>query len=165
MGSNANNGYVPNTRAQIGYLVQWFHEWSEMQRSDFLPILSQKFGNKSYVNGLLPGMEGISNLEDKPPSLFQCRIKLFREWADSWSREEKDQFLNHIKTTDPEFIRKYDEELDSSVKSSPHEDVNSNDVQVSVSYFLKEHYLWSKLPYLKGALVTVLRLFTYQWTG
>lgn len=133
MGSNANNGYVPNIRAQIGYLVQWFHEWSEMQRSDFLPILSQKFGSKSYVNGLLPGMEGISNIEDKPPSLFQCRIKLFREWSDSWSCEEKDQFLNQIKTMDPEFIRKYDEELNSSVKSSLHEDVNSNDVQVSVN--------------------------------
>lgn len=121
MGSNSNNGYVPNTPAQVGYLIQWFHEWSEMQRSDFLPILAQKFGTKNYVNGLLPGMDGISNLDDKPPSLFQCRVKLFKEWTDSWSRSEKDQLLNHIKSVDPDFYKKYEEEINSSLKQSPQE--------------------------------------------
>lgn len=111
MGST--NGYVPTVPAQLGYIVQWFHEWSEMQRNDFLPILAQKFGAKGYVNGLLPGMENIANLDDKPPSLFQCRIKLFREWSESWGQTEKDQLLKYIKDIDPGFVTKYEEELQS----------------------------------------------------
>uniref|UniRef100_A0A1B6KG89 Uncharacterized protein n=1 Tax=Graphocephala atropunctata TaxID=36148 RepID=A0A1B6KG89_9HEMI len=120
MGST-NNGYVPNTQAQLSYLVQWFHEWSEMQRSDFLPILSQKFASKNYVNGLLPGMEGLSNLEEKPPSLFQCRVKLFREWSDTWSPADKEQFLTHIRSMDPEFVKKYEDEVNTSSKPSSNE--------------------------------------------
>lgn len=127
MGSTTNNGYVPNFQSQLSYLVQWFHEWSEMQRSDFLPILTQKFGIKTHVNGLLPGMEGIANWEEKPPSLFQCRVKLFREWSDNWTQADKEQFLNHLKSMDPEFMRKYEEELDSSVKPTSQEiEENSN---------------------------------------
>jgi hypothetical protein len=32
-----------------------------------------------YVNGLVYGVEGLGCRDDRPPSLFQCRIKLFRE--------------------------------------------------------------------------------------
>lgn len=134
MGSTTgtNNAYVPNIQAQLNYLVQWFHEWSEMQRNDFLPILSQKFGNKSYVNGLLPAMESISYLEDKPPSLFQCRVKLFREWSDGWTTGDKDQFLNHIKSVDPEFIRKYEEEITTSTKPTNQEIDEDSSQQVNL---------------------------------
>lgn len=131
MGST-NNGYVPNIQSQLSYLVQWFHEWSEMQRSDFLPILSQRFGSKSYVNGILPGMEGVSNWEDKPPSLFQCRVKLFREWSDNWTQADKDQLLTHIKAMDPEFMRKYEEEFSSTLKPSTQEVIQGESVNSQV---------------------------------
>jgi len=129
MGSTTNNGYIPNTQSQLSYLVQWFHEWSEMQRNDFLPILSQKFANKNYVNGLLPGMDGISNLDEKPPSLFQCRVKLFREWSDGWTSVDKEQFINRIRTVDPEFIQKYEEEINSSSKPTNQEIGEDNSLQ------------------------------------
>ncbi|RZF42477.1 hypothetical protein LSTR_LSTR004396 [Laodelphax striatellus] len=118
MGSTT--GYVPNIQSQIRYITQWFHEWSEMQRSDFLPILADKFGGKGYVNGLLPGMDSIGCLEDKPLNIFQCRVKLFKEWADNWGQQERDQVLGHIKAMDPEFIRKYEEEI-SGIKPSDQE--------------------------------------------
>uniref|UniRef100_A0A1B6DWX9 Uncharacterized protein n=1 Tax=Clastoptera arizonana TaxID=38151 RepID=A0A1B6DWX9_9HEMI len=114
----SSNGYVPSTQAQLGYIGQWFHEWSEMQRNDFLPILAQKFGTKGYVNGLLPGLEALNSFEDRPPSLFQCRIKLFREWSDNWSQVEKEQLLSRIKSMDPDFLQKYEKELMSDVKTS-----------------------------------------------
>lgn len=60
--------------AQIRYLVQWFNEWSELQRSDFLPIVAEKFAEKSYVNGIVNNMSNI-NCQDKPMSLFQCRVR------------------------------------------------------------------------------------------
>lgn len=114
MGSN--NRYVPSLQSQLLYLVEWFQEFSEMQRNDFLPILVQKFGNKGYVNGLLPEMEAMGNLEDRPPSLFQCRIKLFLEWTESWGQEEQQHFLNQIKTIDPSFSDKYDKEINSELR-------------------------------------------------
>lgn len=62
-----------NTDAQVRYLIQWFNEWSELQRSDFLPILAEKFANKVYVNGIVNSVSGVS-CQDKPMSLFECRV-------------------------------------------------------------------------------------------
>ncbi|XP_075223560.1 uncharacterized protein C14orf119 [Lycorma delicatula] len=107
-------GYVPNIQSQLRYITTWFHEWSEMQRNDFLPILAEKFGGKGYVNGLLPGMDNIGNLEDRPLSLFQCRVKLFREWSENWGQAEIDQLLGHIKAMDPDFLKRYEEEISST---------------------------------------------------
>ncbi|KAJ8962792.1 hypothetical protein NQ318_001191 [Aromia moschata] len=80
-----------STEAQVRYLVQWFQEWSELQRSDFLPIMAEKYANKAYVNGII---NSISNVDcrDKPMSLFECRIKLFKEWFVQWNAEQKRKF-------------------------------------------------------------------------
>lgn len=59
--------------AQIRYLVQWFNEWSDFERSDFLPVMAEKYANKTYVNGIVNNMSNI-NCQDKPMSLFQCRV-------------------------------------------------------------------------------------------
>lgn len=109
----ANECYRPPTDAQLRYTVQWFHEWSEMQRGDFLPILAQKLAPGSYINGLLSGVETLSCNEGRPPSLFQCRVKLFREWFETWSQAERDQLLGHIKSMDPNFFNKVQEELET----------------------------------------------------
>lgn len=58
---------------QIRYLLQWFNEWSELQRSDFLPIMSEKYSNKPYVNGIVNNITNVT-CEEKPMSLFQCRV-------------------------------------------------------------------------------------------
>ncbi|KAK3912650.1 hypothetical protein KUF71_022238 [Frankliniella fusca] len=109
----ANECYRPPTDAQLRYMVQWFHEWSEMQRGDFLPVLAQKLAPGTYVNGLLSGVETLSCNEGRPPSLFQCRVKLFREWFETWSQAERDQLLGHIKSMDPAFYNKVQEELET----------------------------------------------------
>jgi len=114
MGST--NNYVPTFQAQLRYLAQWFQEFSEMQRGDFLPVLVQRFGNKAYVNGLLPGMENVSTLEDRPPSLFQCRIKLFNDWTETWSQLEKEQLLTIIKAIDPQFSERFEKEVGAPVR-------------------------------------------------
>lgn len=108
----ANECYRPPVDAQLRYTVQWFHEWSEMQRGDFLPILAQRLAPGSYVNGLLSGVDGLSCNEGRPPSLFQCRVKLFRDWFETWGQAERDQLLSHIKSMDPGFYTKMQEELD-----------------------------------------------------
>ena len=89
-----------------------------MQRGDFLPILAQKLAPGNYVNGLVSGVETLSCNEGRPPSLFQCRVKLFKEWFESWSQAERDQLLNHIKSMDPGFHSKIQEELQSLTSKS-----------------------------------------------
>lgn len=108
---NSLNNVTPNFQTQRRYLLEWFNEFSDMQKNDFLPILVLKFGNKAYVNGLLPGMEAFGNLEDRPPSIFQCRMKLFMEWAENWNQEEKENLLVKLKELDPTFSSKYEKEV------------------------------------------------------
>ncbi|KAK9497721.1 hypothetical protein O3M35_004389 [Rhynocoris fuscipes] len=110
----STSGFVPTIENQMRYLIEWFKEFSEMQRNDFLPIIVQKFGPKGYVNGLITSMENLSNLgDDRPPSLFQCRLKLFHEWTETWNDNDKEQLLNHIKLIDPTFSAKYEKEIDT----------------------------------------------------
>lgn len=60
--------------AQFQYMVQWFEEWSEFQRQDFIPILAEKMSsNGAYVNGLVDAINSV-NCQDKPMNLFQCRV-------------------------------------------------------------------------------------------
>lgn len=115
MGST--NRYIPSLQSQLQYLVEWFQEFSEMQRNDFLPVLIQRFGHKEYVNGFLPEMENENNFNDRPPSLFQCRIKLFLEWTESWGQDEKQQLLNIIKSIDPNFSDKYETKVNSELNA------------------------------------------------
>lgn len=81
-GWNYNNMTSLSTDAQIRYLIQWFNEWSELQRSDFLPILTEKYANKVYMNGIVNNISGV-NCQDKPMSLFECRV-IMTKWF--WSK-------------------------------------------------------------------------------
>lgn len=129
----SNNGYVPNIHQQLRYVTFWFQEWSEMQRSDFLPILVERLGDKCIVNGLLTGMvNSLGNLEDRPPNLFQCRVKLFRQWSENWGQAEKDQLLSSIKAMDPDFMKKFEEEV-SSANLKPTADCEDNIEESSAS--------------------------------
>ncbi|XP_050438625.1 uncharacterized protein C14orf119 homolog [Adelges cooleyi] len=109
---NDSNTYTPTVVAQIRYLLQWFGEWSEMERGDFLPVLVQGFGaNNGSVNGLLPLMESLCTQDGRPLSLFKCRIKLFTEWVQSWSDDDKESFLNGIRSMDTDFAQLYEQKV------------------------------------------------------
>lgn len=97
--------------AQIRYMVQWFAEWSELQRQDFVPILAEKIAvNGVYMNGVLSSMGSI-NCQDKPMNLFQCRVKLFNEWYTNWTEEERDRLVKNISDLDKTFSEKLQEEI------------------------------------------------------
>ena len=59
------------SEAQMRYIVQWFGEFSELQREDFLPILVAAHSRQS--DELASTLASLS-CEDKPVSLFQCRV-------------------------------------------------------------------------------------------
>ncbi|XP_056646587.1 uncharacterized protein C14orf119 [Diorhabda sublineata] len=113
--------------AQIRYLVQWFQEWSELQRSDFLPILAEKYANKAYVNGII---NSISNVDcrDKPMSLFECRVKLFKEWFIHWTADQKHNFISQISDIDTAFAEKLNEEIQNGVVHESNHQLNGEDI-------------------------------------
>ncbi|KAF7283084.1 uncharacterized protein C14orf119 [Rhynchophorus ferrugineus] len=102
-----------SAEAQIRYLLQWFQEWSDLQRSDFLPVLAENYAHKAYVNGIVNSIANI-NCRDKPMSIFECRIKLFKEWFIQWNIEQKEAFLKKLGDIDPHFMEKLNLEIDST---------------------------------------------------
>lgn len=62
------------SEAQLRYLLEWFGEFSELQREDFLPILAAARADKPDI--LAASLKKLS-CQDKPISLFQCRVSIF----------------------------------------------------------------------------------------
>lgn len=118
--SSNTSAYTPTIVAQIRYLLQWFGEWSEMERGDFLPVLVHGFGaNNGTVNGLLPIMESLCKEDGRPLSLFKCRIKLFTEWVQTWSEDDKESFLNGIRSMDVDFAQQYEQKASVHTVDNP----------------------------------------------
>lgn len=69
------SGHNLSHEGELRYIIQWFNEWSEFQRDDFLPILADYLGKENYVNGMVSSLAGASCI-DKPMSLFQCRVSI-----------------------------------------------------------------------------------------
>lgn len=118
--ANANgSAYTPTVVAQVRYMLQWFGEWSEMERCDFLPVLVHGFGgNAGAANGLPAIMETLCKEEGRPLSLFKCRIKLFTEWVQAWSDDDKDSFLSGVRSMDADFAERYEQKAVGHVVSS-----------------------------------------------
>lgn len=118
--AESSNTYTPTVVAQVRYMLQWFGEWSEMERGDFLPVLVQGFGAVGgAVNGLLPIMESLSKEDCRPLSLFKCRIKLFTEWVQTWSNDDRESFLSGVRSMDVDFAQRYEQKATAYVVSSP----------------------------------------------
>lgn len=83
---------------EFRYVVQWFNEWSELQRDDFIPILVEYLATKatnatceisptasarrdvaldtnSHTNGIAEDVKNMLIINEKPLSLFQCRVR------------------------------------------------------------------------------------------
>ena len=82
----SNNRADLNGDQQMNYFLSWFNTWSDLQKSDFVPILAQKTGQAP------PEMNGLSlnDSDKKPMSLFQCQLKLFKEWAGAWTPDQQE---------------------------------------------------------------------------
>ncbi|OWR43918.1 uncharacterized protein C14orf119 isoform X2 [Danaus plexippus] len=102
----SNSGLT--SEAQLRYILEWFREFSELQREDFLPILAAAHLDKAEQ--LAASVASLS-CEDKPVSLFQCRIKLFNSWFPNWSDEEKDRLVRAVSEIDSDFGTKLQETM------------------------------------------------------
>ncbi|KAI8045872.1 uncharacterized protein LOC128251800 [Drosophila gunungcola] len=118
---------------EFRYIIQWFNEWSELQRDDFVYVFveylargSSSCSNDVQVNGLVNSLANAA-VQDKPMSLFQCRIKLFREWSPKWPIEFKCKLQEKISEIDAKVGEKIINEL-----RGPHS-VHNGDVAVHLN--------------------------------
>ena len=99
----SNNRADLNGDQQMNYFLAWFNSWSELQRSDFVPVLADKMSADGkvvasagrHVNGHLSDAIRSMDLADsgRPPSLFACQVKLFRDWFAGWSDDQKNYLV------------------------------------------------------------------------
>lgn len=49
----------------------------------------------------------LNNSDPRPPSIFQCRMKLFTEWYRAWSESDRIEFLLRFKNIDSGFLSEF----------------------------------------------------------
>lgn len=109
----SNNRADLSSDQQMNHFLAWFNGWSEMQKSDFVAVLAAKVnqaGSDQHI--LVPEMNGLS-VNKKPLSLFQCQLKLFKEWVVTWNEDKHEYLLLRLKDLDSSFFTKYEDYLDN----------------------------------------------------
>ena len=92
-----------NVEKEIKCVLHWFRDWSAFQRTDFMSNLVEK-AVPQKVSTLFDAMTML-NMQDKPPSLFKCQLKLFDQWFCEWTDYERNQFMNLLEESDSEFVQ------------------------------------------------------------
>lgn len=93
-------------------VLHWFQGWSHFQKQDFMKDLVEK-AVPQKVSTLLDAMDML-NVRDKPPSIFQCQLKLFNQWFEEWNDKDRNDFMVQIELIDPEFVARFNEEVAST---------------------------------------------------
>ena len=62
------------------------------------------------VDTLFSAMNNVT-VDDKPPSIFQCQLKLFNQWYPEWSSEHRKSLYDHLTQADAAFMIKLNETI------------------------------------------------------
>jgi len=105
---------VSNNRAdlsndqQMNFILAWFNQWSELEKDDFVPVLSGTLA--SHQNGSSDD-ENLTDEEQtnkRRPSLFNCQVSLYKTWIHGWSDDQKSYLILRLKEIDCNFGKKYE---------------------------------------------------------
>ena len=94
---------------EVKCVLHWFEGWSAYQKQDFMKELVVK-AVPEKISTLLDAMDML-NVKDKPPSLFQCQLKLFNQWFDEWSELQRNAFLQQLEYVDHDFVARFNAEV------------------------------------------------------
>jgi hypothetical protein len=94
---------------EIQCSIHWFQGWSEMQKNDFLKHLLEK-AIPEKVCTLFDAMHAL-NVQDKPPSIFQCQLKLFSQWFNEWTDSERNEFMRQLEICDSIFVDHFNQQV------------------------------------------------------
>ncbi|CAK8682415.1 unnamed protein product [Clavelina lepadiformis] len=94
-----------STLSEINSIIHWFRSWSPRQREQFMEELIEKaLPNKvDVLAGALDGM----NMRDRAPSIFQCQLRLFRQWFDKWTLNERNFMVERLESCDQQFVEEF----------------------------------------------------------
>ncbi|XP_016365514.1 uncharacterized protein C14orf119 homolog [Sinocyclocheilus rhinocerous] len=82
-------------------VLSWFLGWNAVQKQRFLEDLISK-AVPGKVSSLLDQLNTLQ-VNDRPPNIFECQLRLWTQWFDTWSEEERNAFLNSLEEKDPTF--------------------------------------------------------------
>ncbi|XP_051715644.1 uncharacterized protein C14orf119 homolog [Ctenopharyngodon idella] len=83
-------------------VLGWFFGWNTVQKQRFLEDLISK-AVPGKVSSLLDQLNTLQ-VNDRPPNIFECQLRLWTQWFDSWSEGERNAFLNNLEEKDPAFV-------------------------------------------------------------
>ncbi|XP_046372671.1 uncharacterized protein C14orf119-like [Haliotis rufescens] len=101
---------------EIQTVAHWFQCWSPMQKEDFYKDLVEKAA-PPQVDALFDAMKTL-NVQDRPPSIFQCQLKLFNQWFGGWTQQDRNSFVIKLAEVDALFVQRFNEEVASLQGSS-----------------------------------------------
>ena len=97
---------------QARCIVHWFTGWNTAQRERFLRDLVAK----AFPGQPCSLLDGLSSLgvADHPPSIFECQLRLWTQWFDEWSEDERSSFMVALSQQDPAFAHRLFFELSAT---------------------------------------------------
>ncbi|GCC41155.1 hypothetical protein chiPu_0025402 [Chiloscyllium punctatum] len=109
-GLSANPSGSPEQ--ELCCVLHWFGSWSPCQRRVFVGELVKR-AVPGKVCCLLEGLSGLA-LTDRPPTLFQCQLRLWARWFDSWTEDQQNQLVSRLEESAPQYAAQFYRELAST---------------------------------------------------
>jgi len=111
------NSYQLTPESEFRYIINWFRDFSEYEKADFMAILIQWLLKNSEicVNGMSDDSMA-SSQDGKPLSIFLCRVKLFKEWTLRWPDQLRSRLIDKLNEIDSEFGLKLNNGLEEALK-------------------------------------------------
>ncbi|KAM6948532.1 uncharacterized protein C14orf119 homolog isoform 2-T2 [Aplochiton taeniatus] len=83
-------------------VLSWFLSWGGSQKERFM----QDLLGKAVPGKVCTLLESLNTLQvvDRAPNIFECQLRLWTQWFESWSEEERNSFLHLLEEQDPIFV-------------------------------------------------------------
>ncbi|TWW72967.1 uncharacterized protein C14orf119 homolog [Takifugu flavidus] len=83
-------------------VLSWFNGWNSSQRERFF----QDLLGKAVPGKVCTLLDSLSTLQvkDKLPNIFECQLRLWTQWFESWREDERNHFLHMLEEHDPMFV-------------------------------------------------------------
>ncbi|KAK1787192.1 hypothetical protein P4O66_017055 [Electrophorus voltai] len=86
-------------------VLSWFLGWGPPQRERFLQDLISK-AVPGKVSSLLEQLNTLQ-VKDRPPNIFECQLRLWTQWFESWNEGERNAFLSSLEESDAIFVAQF----------------------------------------------------------
>ncbi|XP_026230923.1 uncharacterized protein C14orf119 homolog [Anabas testudineus] len=86
-------------------VLSWFQGWTATQKERFL----QDLLGKAVPGKVCTLLDSLSSLQvkDHLPNIFECQLRLWNQWFESWGEEERNHFLHILEERDPVFVAQF----------------------------------------------------------